>query len=265
MVGERDLPGWLEPVARAGYAAKGTVYALVGGLALWESLTHGGRTTGGHGALRELAQAPLGRLLVGVLAAGLVGFLAWRLVQSLADPEGMSERDGWVGWAKRFFYLFSALIYGGLALFAVQLLVGSGDSGGGGGGRISEFMSMPGGRWLVAAAGIGVVVRGVYQFVKVFTDGFRERIREAEIPREARRWVLGVSRFGLSARGLVFVVVGTAIVWAMVTRDPEEALTVDGLLDSLRGEPWLLGAIGAGLLAYAVYEWTRARYRVIGV
>ncbi|MDX1661242.1 MAG: DUF1206 domain-containing protein, partial [Gemmatimonadota bacterium] len=141
MIDDRDLPHWIERVARAGYAAKGSVYGLVGGLALWAAVGRGGRTTGGHGALRELAQAPFGRILVGTLAVGLAAFAAWRLVQSLVDPEGMSDGGGWTGWGKRLFYVFSAGAYAALAWFAVQLLAGGGASGGSGQERIATFLS----------------------------------------------------------------------------------------------------------------------------
>jgi len=66
---ERD---WLVPLGRAGYAANGLVYALIGVLAVQASLGDGGDTTDPAGALGHIVQAPFGRLLLAIVAVGLV-------------------------------------------------------------------------------------------------------------------------------------------------------------------------------------------------
>ncbi len=50
----RTVAGWVPPLARLGYAAKGVVYALIGGIAIKAALASGGAE--GHvGALASLA------------------------------------------------------------------------------------------------------------------------------------------------------------------------------------------------------------------
>jgi hypothetical protein len=40
---------------------------------------------------------------------------------------------------------------------------------------------------------------------------------------------------------------------------------VIGGLALLEGKPWLLGAMGLGLVFYGLYQWVKARYRIVGV
>ena len=61
-------------LARAGYAAKGVVYVLVGGLAVLAAVGSGGTTTGSRGAMRTVLAGPFGRVMLALIAAGLAGF-----------------------------------------------------------------------------------------------------------------------------------------------------------------------------------------------
>ena len=59
-----------EMLARLGYAARGSVYCLVGGLAFLASIGSGGQTGGSRSALSTLLAQPFGKLLLAVIALG---------------------------------------------------------------------------------------------------------------------------------------------------------------------------------------------------
>ncbi len=63
---------WIERLARFGYVAYGMVYVLVGVLALQAAFGGGGGATGQEGALRSILLAPLGRVLLCMVALGLL-------------------------------------------------------------------------------------------------------------------------------------------------------------------------------------------------
>jgi hypothetical protein len=87
-----------------------------------------------------------------------------------------------------------------------------------------------------------------------------------EMPPEARRPIVQMSRFGIGARGVVFGVIGIGLILAAWHTDPGEAMGVGGALRWLAGQPygpWILAVVAAGLIAYGFYEVVRARYRVI--
>lgn len=263
----RSALDWVEPLARAGYTAKGVVYGVVGVLAVRAALGAGGGASGGEGAVREIASGPFGQVLLALLAAGLLGYVAWRLVQAALDPGAEPGDRGAARIGVRLFYLVSGLLYAGLAYFAVDLLLGSGSETGGGGSReglIAELMSHGWGAWAVGAVGAGMIARGVWQFVKASTERYRHRIESFDLGPARSRWVLNASRAGLTARGVVFGIIGSYMVYAALRHDPSRARGLEGALEALRGRPWMLGVVGAGLCGYAVYQWVKARYRLIG-
>ncbi len=120
--GGREVARWIARFARFGYAAKGVVYAVVGVLAVRLAFGRGGEATGSRGALREIGQAPFGRVLLVLLALGLLAYAAWKVVEGVLDVENHgSEPKGMV---VRTAYVASGALHAALALFAVSLAVG---------------------------------------------------------------------------------------------------------------------------------------------
>ena len=156
--GRAPARGWR--VARAGYAARGVVYALVGLLAVQTAF--GARSaTDTRGALQDVARQSTA--LLWLLAAGLFGYALWRIVQGFLDREhkgtdvkGLAHRRGPVG---------TGLLYGSLALAAVRHALGAAPAPGGSDYQewTARLMSQPFGRWLVAAVGIGVIAGGLHR------------------------------------------------------------------------------------------------------
>src|SRR5215207_4704218 len=78
---------WIERLARVGYAGKALLYTMVGVLALQAALGDGGRTTGSRGALATLVRQEYGDVVLIIIAAGLFGYAAWRIIDAALDPE----------------------------------------------------------------------------------------------------------------------------------------------------------------------------------
>src|SRR4051812_42008780 len=76
-VARSPVLGWL---ARAGLASRAAVYAIIGILALKLALGDGGKATDQQGALRTIAGGAFGKTLLVLVAIGLAGYAAWRLV-----------------------------------------------------------------------------------------------------------------------------------------------------------------------------------------
>jgi hypothetical protein len=266
-----ELSKGIEWSARAGYAAKGLIYGLIGALAVGQGFFGSGDTSSAREALGRIAEAPLGRILLGIVTLGLAGYTLWRLVQALLDPEGDLHSDGDENrWGKRAFFLISAIAYGLLTYFGAQIVLGDGGGGSGGGGGnqatwLGKLMELPLGAWLVGAIGMGIIARGILQLVKAYTQSFREKISSFDLGPARSRWVIQASRLGLTARGVVFGIIGGSILYAALSRNPQEARGTEGALEFLVGNPWLLGAVGLGLIGYGLYQGVKARYRIIGV
>ena len=253
---------WVEPLARFGYAARGVVYLLIGWLAIETALGARRHATDSHGALQYVAGKSIP--LLWLLAAGLLGYALWRVVQGGLDTEGKGGDPK--GLVKRAAMVGSGLIYGGLALAAARLALGAHDSGGQATQAwTARLMSMPFGRWLVAIVGIGVIAGGVMQIRRGWLGKLSDVLVQG-ISASQRRLALRAGKLGLISRGVVFLIIGGFLIQAAVRIDASRARGLGGALEALARQPngaMLLGATAVGLAAFGVYSLLLARYRRI--
>jgi hypothetical protein len=255
----------VELAARVGYASRAVVYAVIGVLALMLAAGEGGRATDTRGAVEEVARQPFGSVLLVVLGIGLLAFAVWRFVQAALDVEGKgTSGKGLLG---RVVLGISGVIHASLALFAFNLLRGRGGSGGGGTKSMTaELMSKPFGQVLVALVGVAVIGFAVYQFKQALQGKTLEKLSLTGLAARQRTWVERISKAGVLARSVVFLLTGTFFLQAAIQADPGEAGGLGEALETLASQPfgpWLLGLVALGLVAYAVYQGLEARYRRI--
>ena len=105
--------------ARAGFVARGLVYGIIGILALKLAIGSGGKTTDQGGAMRTLAQQPLGRTMLLTLAVGLAGYAMWRFTRAALGrgPEGSDKGFDRVA------ALASGLVYSAFFVLAIEILL----------------------------------------------------------------------------------------------------------------------------------------------
>ncbi|MEL6901144.1 MAG: DUF1206 domain-containing protein [Cyanobacteria bacterium J06606_4] len=261
---------WVEYYARFGYAAKGILYGGIGLLALLEALNvSGGKTTSSTGVLRTIASQPYGQILLAVIAVSLTGYVVWRFIQAIVDPEhdGTEAKDI----ARRIGYACSGLVYAGVALSAIGILRSSASSSGGGGGRTEQdwalmVMQQPFGRWLVGAGGVLFFGLGCYYFYRAIKAKFRKRMKLHEMSDAEQTWATIVGRTGITARGVVYVVIGISVVRAALAFDPSAIKTTEDVLATFNQNPAdeiLLSILGIGFIAYGIHMGFQARYRRI--
>ncbi len=264
---------WLRYLARFGYAAKGVVYMLVGGLAVAAAIGTGGATTGSRGALRSLTDEPLGQTILGLLAFGLAGYALWCFIQAIWDPE--DEGDDAKGIAKRVGRAGAGFVHIALVIYAIGLATGTaiGGGGGAGGGQgggtqgwVATIMSYPAGVWAVGIAGAITIVFGLQQIYKAWKVKLDEQLDLSKASPSGRKWMIRTGRLGVAARGVVFAIIGIGLVAAAWQSDPQEAMGLGQALDALSRQAYgtiLLIVVAIGLFAYGIYEIIKARYRRI--
>ena len=253
---ERKAAPWVEGLARWGYAAKGVVYVMIGAIALRVAAGGGGDVEGWNGAIESLRDESFGKPLLWLIGIGLLGYVLWRLVAAIRNPE--NEDAG-----HRVFFLFSAIVYSFLAIEALKLAAGSSSGSETDTHWTSTLMEQPFGRTLVMIAGIAMAAYGLQQIWRAWTVDLDDQLDLSRLSAGARAWVVRLGRFGMAARGIVLVMLGYIFVRAAIRARASEAGNVEGVLDSMRDTPWLLGVISLGFIAYGVFNLVRARYRRI--
>jgi hypothetical protein len=215
-----------------------------------------GQAEGPSGALRYLAEGG-GRLLLFVMAAGLIAYSLWRLADAAFDIERHGSEGK--GLAVRAGAAASGIAHLFLAWQAIRLIQGT-SSGGGDGTQegAQTALGLPFGGTLLALAGAVLIGVGLYQFVRAAKASF---LRHLE-PRVANTaWALWSGRAGYAARGLVFLITGYFLVRAGLS---EQASAAGGTGEALA---WLSSPtdiiVAIGLFAFGVFSLIEARFRVL--
>ena len=264
--------GWYSWLARIGLVAKGVSYGIVGVLAVQLALGGGGKATSRQGALATLAEEPLGRVLLAVLAAGFAAYAIWRFVQAFAEREDEGDAKGEAKkWGKRAGYVGRGAIYAGLTFTTLKLLAGSGageSQNQQAKQNTATVLDWPAGRWIVGLAGLAVAGAGAWNVYRGLARKFEKKWRIGSMSDVERRWGARAGILGHLARGVVFGLIGVFLTKAAIEYDPREAIGLDGALHKLAGTsygPWLLGLTAVGLICYGLYCLADARYRDVSV
>ena len=251
-------------LSRVGFVARGLIYGIIGLFAFEVAVSDTGKLTNQQGALKTVANQPFGEFLLLLLAIGLGGYAIWRLFRAALghgpeDADSTLERLGGLG---------SGLVYGGLCIASIKLLTGSSAAGPSSkpDQTTAGVFDWPEGRWLVGLAGVVMLGVATYQLVKGVRQKFLEELKTEEMSAGLETWVTVIGTIGHVARAVVFGLVGWFLLKAAYEFEAREAVGLDGALTKiLKAEygPWLLGFVAAGLIAFAVYSISEARYRRI--
>jgi hypothetical protein len=255
----------VERLARIGFAVKGVLYLMLGGLALLFALGRGGRLTDLRGVEVFLLDTAYGRPLVGTVGVGLGLYAAWRFLEAFADANNKGTSPGGLG--ARALYALSGSVYGLLAIDALRLAIGAGQGSGGAAAVPRTLVAGEVATWGALLVAAGLVAYGVQQLLRAFAASLSDRLNLQRVQREIGEWPIRVSRIGLAGRAVVLMTMGVAL--ARQARRSAAAAAQTDTGDTLRllaamptGEA-LLVAVATGLMAYGVFQLVQARYRAI--
>ena len=262
--GESDA---LENLARVGLIAFGVVHLLVAWLAVqlaW--FGGGGESADQSGAMATLAESPVGKPLLWIVAIGLIALAVWQAAEVLRWRSGWSAsgKERTKALRKSGNALVKAIIYVALAVLAIRFATGSGQSSSSSQQETTAgVFGWPGGQFLVGAAGLILIGVGAWHVRKGLNKHFLKQIDTSGASPSAVRLVTRLGQVGFPGKGIALAGVGGLLVWAAVTFDPSKAQGLDGALHGVLELPFgriLLTLIAVGIAAFGAFCFVRARY-----
>ncbi len=251
----------LTGLARVGLIAYGIVHVLIAWIAVnmaWGSSSESGDKSG---ALGTLADDPIGRVLLWIIAVGLFALVLWQLSEAIW---GFRDENGKERLRHRLTAAVKAVIFASLAISSVSAATGSTSSDAAQQQQqTSGVLALPFGQFLVVAVGLVVVGVGIAQIVQGVKKKFMRYIDKGMTP-SMRSAVEKVGVAGYIARGVAFILVGGIFGYAAITFDPAKATGLDGALRLIVTAPFgqiLLTLVAVGFLAYGLFAFARARYQ----
>lgn len=253
---------WL---ARAGLAARGAMYVLVGIIAVQIAVEGSRQQADRTGAVRLVASTPFGSLLLWLVVIGFAGMTLWRLSEALWGSNEAGGRKA----SKRLANLARAVFYAVVTYGILKYALGVGQP------SSSDTQSQDltaaalrhqGGQVVVAIAGILVVVAGLCIMYRAFTLKFLKHMRLGSTSARTQKVVRRLGQIGGMARGFVFGTIGVFLIVAAKDANPRQAKGIDSALRALAHTPlgpWLLIVVALGLVTFGVYSWCEARWRAV--
>jgi len=253
---------WL---ARAGLAARGLMYVLVGIIAIQIAVDGSQQQADRVGAVRLVAQTALGSVILWLLVIGFAGMTLWRLSEAIWGSNEAGGRKA----SRRFANLARGVFYAVVTYGILKYALGIGQPGSS--DQQSQDLTAaalrhPGGQTVVALVGIVVAAAGLYLMVKAYRREFLKHLRLGSASPATRKTVTRLGQIGGIARGFVFGTVGVFLVIAALDANPVQAKGIDSALRALAHTPlgpWLLVVVALGLVTFGVYSWCEAKWRAV--
>lgn len=242
-----------------GLITYGIVHILVGWIAAQVAWGGGGSSqeASQQGALAQLAQNPVGVVVLWLTVVGLIAMTAWQAAEA-----AWGHRDRPAGFKrirKRLGSVGRAIVYAAIAVAAIAALRGASQSGDQKQeGWTARLLALPFGRVVVGVVGIVIVVLAVRQVIKGVTRKFTEELAGGVSPGVER-----LGQVGYVSKGVAMAVVGGLFGWAAVTYDSSKAGGLDDALRTINSAPLgsvLLTVVALGLVCFGIFCFFWARH-----
>jgi hypothetical protein len=250
-------------LARAGFAARGVMYVIIGWIAIQIALGQPATSADSRGALVEVGSTAVGSVLLWLLGIGFAGLAVWRLTQ-VAYGGGTAREDKP---GARLAALGKAVGYGALSYETLKYAVGSGapkSSDRQSADVTATLMRQPGGEAVVIIVGFVLIGGGLYLAWRAWRRKFLADLETSRMTGRQRRIAIAFGEVGGAARGLVLAAAGVFLVIAGAQHNPGRAKGLDATLRSFAqtpAGPALLVVVAMGLIAFGAYCGLEARWR----
>ncbi len=257
---QTDQSDTLDIAVRVGLVAYGVVHLMIAWLALQLAFGDKSGQASSTGALHELAQQPLGSVLIWAIAIGMFLLVVWRAIEAAV---GSPEKDGKDQVKARLVSAGKAIIYASIGVSALRIATGSGGSKGGTDSTTAKLMNLPGGQLIVGLVALGILAYGGNMIRRAWTEKFREHLSSEGTSGDDGAAYIWFGKIGYVAKGLAIGIVGLLFGYAAITHEANKSGGLDQALQKVLQQPfgpYLLGVIALGIGCYGLFCFARARH-----
>jgi len=247
-----------DKIARIGLGAMGFVYMIVGILTALAALNLGGRKIGTKGAIAYLAEKPLGKMLLALMALGLFCYVFWRLYQTFFDSRQLGTNSRAL--FTRAGYFTGALFYGSLGFVATKLFFGVGydqqqD-------LLIRVLDSTYGNAIAIVIGLILASKSIFEIYFVISSQFKKNVQSSEIPSKIKGGLLTLGAIGHIARAILFGIMAFLTLRAGFTLRNKSVSTTTEAFQFLNYKFGVLALVlvAIGLLCFGLYMLVKARY-----
>jgi hypothetical protein len=212
--------------------------------------------------MNALAGQPLGRVLLWLVAAGLLALALWQASEVVWGGGG---RELHRRVPNKVTSACRAVVYLVLAGSAVSAALGTRSSSSGKQQQAaSGVLALPGGQVLVVAVGLVIVGVGIGMIVKGVAVSIGDEIDLAAMSPSAREIARRLGQTGYVTKGVAFTIVGGLLGYTAVTFDRRKAQGLDGALQTILAQPfgkYLLIVAAIGFACFGLYAMLQSRFR----
>ncbi len=258
---------WTKRVAQVGLVSKGVVYLIFGTLIIMATYIPSGEPVG----LFEIIQYIItlgwfGRLIVALMAMGLLCYSAWKYFQMVLNVEGY-ERN-YAGYFIRFTWLGPLLLYLFLSGHSVVQLynwyVGNFLYYPGEPGSLQRMLYAGWGKWVIGIISIGLLGNAITLFYLAFTGKYRIMLTGRNFYESSPRLARLTGMAGYISYGFTLLLLAVLFALAIYYSDMSYANGQESLFLYLIIQPWgklLLTIIALGTVCYGAYFLLASFYR----
>jgi len=244
-------------LARYGSVCIGGVYVFVGVIAMLSLMRVVDGGADEDSVLEMLHRSWVGEILLWIILAGIVSYMAWRFFEALADPlhhggdmKGVLKRIGIVG---------SSVAYGAIAWSGIQAMIGAGDPGEGFEEQrhlIDSVLHWRYGTWLIGIAGVVVGFVAIMELRFVVLGNYKPALDVDNMPKARKRLINILAWAGHFARSIILGIMAYSLLRGAVYDDASETVNTDKAFnfigESMLGHP-LFVLVAMGTVCYGVY------------
>jgi hypothetical protein len=251
---------WFDYAVRLGFVAYGVVHLMIAWLAIQLALGDHEGQANNQGAMHELAQQPLGEVMLWAVVIGMASLVLWKVLDAIYGHN--DEDEAYKKWGKKANAVGKAILYGFVGYSALKVVLHAGSKSKGR-STTAKLMDAPFGQVLVGIVGLAIIGYGGYMCYRGFTEKYKEHLdAEGKSGQSGRAYIL-FGKIGYIAKGIAIAIVGGLFLYAAISHKPNKSGGLDDALKTVLDQPFgpvLLIAIALGLAAYGLFCFARARH-----